>query len=252
MVSLRKFALTFALALPLLFCMHEAEARGFGGGRSFGGRSSGRSSWSSRSSKPSRSSSWSSKKSSSSKKSWGSSTSSKPAATKPSFKPASKDSAQYKSWSKQDKALASKAKASGTSYTNKKEATSAFKQKYSSQYKSKYDTKPTTRPDHIPQTYSSGGKTYNITYNQQYGGYGYMGPSGSWIMYDAMMDVAMMSLLMQRHSYYYPGVVPQPVVASQPVVIERGISTGAIVGLVFLGIVVVVVIGIGVTSAMES
>ena len=101
-----------------------------------------------------------------------------------------------------------RAKASGTTYTNKTQAISAFKNKYSSQYTSKFDKEPSSRPSYIPTSTIEGGKNYNITYNAQYGGYGYMGPSGSWVMYDTMRDAAMLSVLMGNHNYYYGSPPP--------------------------------------------
>lgn len=72
--------------------------------------------------------------------------------------------------------------------------------KYTSQYK----TEPAKRPSHIPETYSKDGKTYNVTYNQNQGGYGYWsggGPGlGTFMMYDMMSDMAMISMLSASHS----------------------------------------------------
>jgi len=113
-----------------------------------------------------------------------------------------------------DKKLYNQAKKNGTAFKDKKSAVAAFKKKNAGKYSSKYASKPATRPSHIPQTTQVGGKTVNITYNQGMGGYGYMGPSGSWVMYNAMADVAMMSILMSRSGYYYgaapvhPGAAP--------------------------------------------
>ena len=102
-----------------------------------------------------------------------------------------------------------KAKASGTAYSSKAAATDAFKSKHGNQYTARYASQPATRPDHIPASTSVGGRTYPVSYNRQYGGYGYMGPGGSWVMYDAMADAAMLSILMSRNNYYYdpPGVI---------------------------------------------
>lgn len=136
-------------------------------------------------------------------------------------------------------ALQQKAKSSGTSFKSKSAATSDFKSKYGSKYTSTYKTQPATRPEHIPQTYSSGGKTYNVTYNTQYGGYGYM-YDGRWMMYDAMADAAMLSVLMSRNNYYYDGMP----VRSGPVVYRDGGSAGVIFGVVVLFILIFVVLGI--------
>jgi hypothetical protein len=106
-----------------------------------------------------------------------------------------------------DQKLKDKAVKNGTSFKSRKAASKDFKYKHGKDYTSTYTTKPATRPSHIPNTYSSGGKTYNVSYNSGYGGYGYMGPSGSWMMYDAMADAAMLSILMRNHSYF---VEPAP------------------------------------------
>lgn len=174
----------------------------------------------------SRSSSSSSKSKSSSsstksKSSWGSSKSSTASASK---------------GSSADKALYEKAKRNGTTFQSRSDATNAFKAKYAKQYSNKFDKEPAARPDYIPKTYSSGGQTYNVTYNQQYGGYGYMGPSGAWIMYDAMADAAMMSVLMRNNGYYY-GAPP-----------AYGTGGGTIALVVVGGIVIVVIIGAIVVS----
>jgi hypothetical protein len=207
-----KIVLVSVLAVGVtgIFNIDTAEARRGGGFRS----SSSSFSSSSRSTRstPSRSSNWggSNRSTKPSTPLWGGSNrSTKPSTSSGLSTSSSRTSTKKPVRSAADQALYNKAKTSGTAYTSKASATQAFKTKHASQYTSKYDTKPATRPDHIPQTTTAGGKTYNVTYNQQYGGYGYMGPSGSWIMYDAMADAVMMSTLMNRHNYYYdrPGAV---------------------------------------------
>lgn len=115
--------------------------------------------------------------------------------------------------SKADKKLAAKAKKSGKYYKNKKDAMANFKARNKDKYQSRYKSKPATRPDHIPQTTSVGGVNVNINYNSTYGGYGYM-HNGSWMFYNAMADVAMMSVLMSRQGYFIeegrPMVVVRP------------------------------------------
>lgn len=108
-----------------------------------------------------------------------------------------------------DQKLYSKAAANGTAFKSKSTATKDFANKYEKQYTQKPtpgNPAPSKRPDHIPETTSVGGKTYNVTYNVNQGGYGYWsgGPGiGTWMMYDAMSDAVMMSVLMQRHQYSY-------------------------------------------------
>jgi hypothetical protein len=140
--------------------------------------------------------------------------------------------------SKADKALYEKAKRNGTSYKTRGEATSAFKTKMANQkradgnpmYSSKYVAQPGTRPGHIPQTY--GGNT--IIYNQQYGGYGHMGVGG-WMMYNAMADATMMSMMMRNQGYHY-GAAPR-----------YGPGVGLITLTVVCGIIAVVAVGVVIT-----
>ena len=150
--------------------------------------------------------------------------------------------------------LYDKAKANGTSYASPAKAQSAFKSKMASdpkmksQYTSKYTSQPTTRPSHIPSSYKdAGGVSRNIGYNQQYGGYGYMGPSGSWIMYDMMLDGMMMNQMMGHHGYY-GGHAPM----YAPVHHGGGggflAVLGTIILLIFIGVVVIAVIK-GIASA---
>lgn len=157
--------------------------RGFGGGRSF---------------RSSRSSSWGSK--SRSKSAWGS---------KPKKMSNQRGSGSMKKSgsSKADKQLYQKAKAKGTTFKNRDAAKSDFQKNHGNKYQSKYTSKPTTRPKHIPKSTTVDGKNYNVNYNQQYGGYGYLGPGGGWMAYSVMRDAAMLSILMSSHSYYY-GAAP--------------------------------------------
>lgn len=130
----------------------------------------------------------------------------------------------------QSKAKYDAAKKSGTVFTDKSKATSSFKQTHGSKYTSTYTSKPETRPTHIPSSYkdSKSGNTYNVTYNSRYGGYGYMGGSGSWIMYDAIADAAMLSLLMNNHNYY---------VGSAPTAPVAHVSSGPSIGMIMLAVV---------------
>ena len=114
------------------------------------------------------------------------------------------------------------------------------KSKNAGKYPSKYAAKPATRPEHIPATTQVGGKPVNVTYNVNQGGYGYMGASGSWMMYDTMRDVAIMSLLMNRNGYHVGPAVTQSA--------ERGCGSFGIIMLVVVGgIIVAIVIGAIVT-----
>jgi hypothetical protein len=180
---------------------NDAEAR------RGGGFSSSRSFSSSSRSTPSRSTWGGSTRTTPSRSTWGGSTRS--SSSKSGLSTSGSRTTSKPARSAADTALYEKAAKSNTAYTSKANATTAFKSKYADQYKSKYDTKPATRPDHIPPKTTVGGKSYDISYNQQYGGYGYMGPSGSWVMYNAMADAVMIDTLMRRNNYYYdrPGSV---------------------------------------------
>jgi hypothetical protein len=145
-----------------------------------------------------------------------------------------------------DKALAEKAKSSGTSFSNRQEATSAFKQKYSNSttYTSRYSTPPSVWPTHIPRTYSYGNTSYNVIYDVSHGGYGYYRGS-AWYFYDALEDAAMLSILMRNNNYYHPpmysGYDSQPAVYVDntptnfgDVIIVLAIILGLVLAVVFI------------------
>jgi hypothetical protein len=173
-----KFNRVIALMLAFLMgTIGTIEAKSYSSSRSYKSSPSKSYSSSPKSTKPS-----SSKYSSSSKK-----------ATKP---------APMKFKSPKEKASYEKAKKSGTAFSSKSSAQKDFKTKHSAKYKSTYTSKPTIRPDHIPtSTKGANGNTYNVTYNQGGGGYGYTNSLGAFIMYDAMSDAIMMNSLMHRNNY---------------------------------------------------
>lgn len=198
-----------------IIAITAALAMGVADAKSYGSRSS--SSFSRSSSKP--------KSYSSKPKTYGSSTS-KPKAAKPSTSNAKSaaDQKRYQSAVKNGKAFESRSSAR-TAFKNDK----ANAQKYTS----KYASEPKTRPEHIPQTYkdSKTGNTYNVTYNQDRGGYGYWGGGGpglgTFIMYDVMTDLVVMDALMSRQGYH---------VGAAPAVVHT--STGPGAGFIFLWVVV--------------
>ena len=101
-----------------------------------------------------------------------------------------------------------RSRAAGTTFQNRSQAESAFRQRNAGQYPSRYAQQPASRPAHVPQTTRVDGRNVNVTYNAGLGGYGYLHPTlGTWILYDAMTDAAMMSVLMSRNGYYY-GAAP--------------------------------------------
>ncbi len=103
-----------------------------------------------------------------------------------------------------DAALARKVGQGGTPFGSRSEAVSDFQQKYAKTYTSTYSSEPSTRPSHIPDYTTVGGNSYHITYNSNYGGYGYW-QGGRWTMYDALRDAVMVNALMGQHNYYYGG-----------------------------------------------
>ena len=124
--------------------------------------------------------------------------------TGPTTKPTSKSNVVTQKYKSQtDKAAYEKAVKSGTAFKTRDEAVSSFKTQHGSKYTSKYTSEPATRPSHIPQTTEVGGRSYNVTYNQGMGGYGYMNSLGTWMMFDAMTDMVVMTSLMNNHGYYH-------------------------------------------------
>ena len=134
--------------------------------------------------------------------------------------------------SKADKALYNKAKSQGTVYKSRTDAKKAFSSKHGQKYDSRYSAKPSKRPDHIPKTTKANGRTTPVSYNQQYGGYGYYGAGGRWMLYSVMADAAMMGVLMNRHSYYY---------GASPGMHQRG-GGSHFSGLFVIGVIVFLVI----------
>lgn len=185
-------------------------------------RSSGRSSWSRpKTSTPKSSKKWgSNKKTSSSKKGWGSS------------------SKKSKAKTKADQAAFDKAKKSGKQFPNtatgRKAASDRFRSNPANKkkYTSTYASKPKQRPSHIPKTTKVGGKDVTIIYDQSHGGYGYMS-AGRWIMYDALADAAMMSMLMQNNGYYF---------GDRP--IYQASSIGIWVGGFTLGVIILAILAV--------
>jgi cytoskeletal protein RodZ len=124
------------------------------------------------------------------------------------------------------------AKKNGTAFKTPAEAQNAFKAKYASTYTSKYATEPAQRPAYIPQSTNVGGTTYNITYNQSSGGYGYMNTLGSFILYDMMTDSMQMNHIMAQNNY----------VVDSPVYHHR--SSGFVLLSLCAGITLIIAVGI--------
>lgn len=136
-----------------------------------------------------------------------------------------------------DQALYNKAKVQGTAYTDQKTATNDFKKKYSEQYSNTFGSEPSARPDYIPKTTTVSGQQREVVYIPSIRGYGYY-DNGTPRAYDVMMDMAMLSVLMNRNGYYYgPPPSTQPAYESS--------EDGSTVLIVFGVLVGVVVVGIG-------
>lgn len=186
--------------LMLAVCGGDAFAKGgFGGGRSSSFRSSPTRSFSSPKSTPT--------KSSPSKVSTSGRTSVVGSKT---------DVKSYQTAKQNGKAFTTKA-AAVKDFKAKAASDPKVKQQLAKDYPTSYATQPATRPAHIPEKYSAGGNTYNVTY--QNGGYGYMGPNGftmltSYMLLDTMSDAMLMSS-MSRQGYH----VGPPVVNSGPSVL---------------------------------
>jgi cytoskeletal protein RodZ len=213
MKKMHKVAMVLLVAVMFLFAgMSDLFARG--GSRGGGSRSFSRPS-SSRTSRPSSSRT--------------STRSTKPSSSKRTTTAPKRTAAQQKSYEK--------AKANGTAFKSKSAATSAFKQKNASKYTSTYKTQPATRPSHIPQTTKVGNSNVNVTYNVNQGGYGYMHPTlGTWMMYDAMTDAVMLSMLMKNNHYHYD---PVP---ARPAVVHRHDSGSTVLLTLLIGGAVVVIL----------
>ena len=162
----------------------------------------------------------------------------KASAKKGQFGSSTKKAGKSKKTTKADVKAFEKAKASGKAFDNRKGAMGKFSKDPANtkKYTSSYATKPTTRPGHIPPTYrGSGGTTYNISYNQGYGGYGYMGSLGTWIVYNAMADAAMGSYYDRQMMSAGYHVGPRPIVAT-------GFGMGTIVIAAFALLVIAMVV----------
>lgn len=257
----KMWILVFAVLFALSFTTADvADARG--GGGSSAGRSSGFRSTSSRSVTkswgPSTTKSWSSDSKSTTKQ-WGSpkmdtvTQTANPNKNQASDWGSSKQSATRPTLSKADQTLYDKAKKQGTMFKNRDEAAKDFQAKHAKEYPSKFDKEPAKRPGYIPSSTQVDGHTYNITYNSRYGGYGYFDPFGRWMLYDAMRDMMMLSMLMGNHGYYYG---PAPVYAGEaayangaaPVVVQpsSGVSfyyfTKAILLILMVGAFIVLMV----------
>jgi hypothetical protein len=146
--------------------------------------------------------------------------------------PSSTQSAPARPLSAADQATLMKAKTQGTVYTNKTDAVKAFTSnpEIKAKYPSTFQTEPAVRPDYIPQATSLNGSSYPVTYDAFHGGYGFMGPLGVWMAYDALSDSAAHDRLMKQNNYVVqtaeamPGTAPVTSVARPVQTGHRGLG----------------------------
>lgn len=232
-MKINKIIQMSVLAISVLISVpdsYQLQAKGSSSSRS---SSSSKSSWSSSKSTKS-SSGWNAKSTKTTKPttSSGSSWNSKKTTTS-SSKP------QLTKVQQAQKTKYDKAKASGKAFESRSAAVADFKNKNANKYPSTFKEKPAQRPDYIPEKTTVGGNTYNVTYNQDRGGYGYMNSLGTWMMFDALTDVATMSMLMDRQGYY---IGSAPVVGTGTTVVHHSNGIGNIITLIIVGAIVIFVI----------
>jgi hypothetical protein len=98
------------------------------------------------------------------------------------------------------------ARRTGTLFASKAEASAAFRNSYSRDYSSVFSTEPVVRPSYIPGSALVGGQNVNIVYNSALGGYGYYHPSlGTWMLFDALANAAVLDQAMSNRGYYWGG-----------------------------------------------
>ncbi|MBI5185107.1 MAG: hypothetical protein HZA01_05200 [Nitrospinae bacterium] len=85
---------------------------------------------------------------------------------------------------------------SGKIFNSRSEAEDAFRR----DVKTKWDREPSARPEYVPNTYSSGGRNYDVVFNN--GGYGYWGPGNTWMALSAA-SMLLNAGLLANHGYYY-------------------------------------------------
>lgn len=204
------------LILPVLFLttvLMTSDVLAKGGSSGGGGGGGISSSSSSRSSSSSSRSSSRSSSSSSSHKSWGNTSSQPksiaPKTTKTPTTPADK--------ARQTQFIESKTKydsaqKSGKVFQSRDQAVNKWKTENAGKFENKFTTPPAKKPDYIPNTYSSPtGYSAPVSYNQQYGGYGYMDALGTFILWDAMTDIAFQNNHMNQSGYYVGNAPKEPI-----------------------------------------
>jgi hypothetical protein len=102
--------------------------------------------------------------------------------------------------------LYNSARRSGTIFSSKAEASQAFRNSYARDYSSTFASEPPVRPSYIPSSTYVGGRNVSIVYNPSLGGYGYFHPGlGTWMLFDALADAAVLDQAMSNRGYYWGG-----------------------------------------------
>lgn len=128
------------------------------------------------------------------------------------------------------RSLYTSARQRGTVFGSRTEAAQAFRSRYSSRYTSRFASRPNSRPSYIPRSTTVNGKTVNVVYNQQRGGYGYVDPTlGHWVFFNAMANAAILNGLMASHAYWW---------GAPPVYYGGGnlFTTALIIFFIFIGV----------------
>lgn len=102
-----------------------------------------------------------------------------------------------------DQSVMNRARTQGTVFQSRGDAQRAFERDNANKFPSTFSREPANRPNYVPSTTTVDGRNYDVRYSGQHGGYGYV-RNGSWVGYNALRDVAILSMLMRQNSYVYP------------------------------------------------
>lgn len=102
------------------------------------------------------------------------------------------------------RSLYTTARQRGTLFSSREQAAQAFRSRYANDYSSRFAQRPSSRPGYIPSTTSVNGRSVNVVYSAQHGGYGYIDPTlGHWVFFNALANAATLNLLMANHAYWW-------------------------------------------------
>lgn len=102
-----------------------------------------------------------------------------------------------------DQTVMNRARTQGTVFQSRNDAQRAFERDNANKFPSTFSREPANRPNYIPPSTTVDGQNYDVRYNSRYGGYGYM-RDGSWVAYNALRDMSILSMLMRQNNYVYP------------------------------------------------